>query len=593
MCFATQDAPNSRSQESGWKLEKKGEAWQLKVETEKLPSVVDVSPCGGQLEIELSRGAKPLVVRVPSDAQPLEMARTKCTYSKKRSQLIVEWCQDALRRLERVGSSVDEVESAVAAHISAFADGSLALGKARDELAQLEARIEKLQCKGVDSVEISDSTEDKQAAKAMRKELTRRLESLQLKVEAAFRDMAAKPAAEPETLSVERVEVEEQQEEEEANEEERASDSDSSGVLVEVAEASVVVEEEGAAACVQEADERKEVSSSEGEGEWEMLSTSNKLEEVEEQPQAEEQVQPVEQAQPVEEVQLAEEVPAVEEVQPAEEVPPVEEVQPEEPEEQKTAEECKALGNEAVKAGDHAAALEHYSAGLRVEPSHAILLSNRALCLHKLERLEEALVDAKQCTVLRPEFHKGFLRAAMVLKELDRCQEAFEVLRRSPAHAEIEKFAAELRPLADAEEEKRIASLSGAEKRKEEANALFKKGLVEQALVAYGDALKMCETETCEVALAIRNNRANCYQQLSNFEGVVQETSFVLEHQPDNLKALIRRMIALEPLEKYERSLEDARRILRHVPGHEVANRMQHRLGKLVRDRQREREQGL
>merc|ERR1719393_68250 len=168
-----------------------------------------------------------------------------------------------------------------------------------------------------------------------------------------------------------------------------------------------------------------------------MLSTSNKLEEVEE------QVQPVEQAQPVEEVQLAEEVPAVEEVQPAEEVPPVEEVQPEEPEEQKTAEECKALGNEAVKAGDHAAALEHYSAGLRVEPSHAILLSNRALCLHKLERLEEALVDAKQCTVLRPEFHKGFLRAAMVLKELDRCQEAFEVLRRSPAHAEIEKFAAE------------------------------------------------------------------------------------------------------------------------------------------------------
>jgi len=259
----------------------------------------------------------------------------------------------------------------------------------------------------------------------------------------------------------------------------------------------------------------------------------------------------------------------------------------------RTAEEWKTLGNDAVKAGDHAAALEHYSAGLRVEPDHAILLSNRALCLHKMQRLEEAIVDSKRCMVLRPEFHKGFLRAAMVLKELGRCQEAFELLRRSPSHAEIEKFAGELRPLAEAEEERRIGSLCGAEKRKEEANALFKKGQVEQALAAYKDALKMCDSEISEVALAIRNNMANCYSQLSNFEGVVQESSFVLEHQPDNLKALIRRMIALEPLEKYERALEDARRILRQVPGHDVANRMQHRLGKLVRDRQREREQGL
>eukprot|EP00930_Biecheleria_cincta_P099787 TRINITY_DN91402_c0_g1_i1.p1 TRINITY_DN91402_c0_g1~~TRINITY_DN91402_c0_g1_i1.p1 ORF type:complete len:104 (-),score=16.68 TRINITY_DN91402_c0_g1_i1:16-327(-) len=102
----------------------------------------------------------------------------------------------------------------------------------------------------------------------------------------------------------------------------------------------------------------------------------------------------------------------------------------------------------------------------------------------------------------------------------------------------------------------------------------------------------MCSDPTGELALTIRNNRANCHHQLSNYEAVIADTSVVLEHHPDNLKALIRRMVALEPLEKYERALEDARRVLRHAPGNDVANRLQHRLGKLVRDKHREQNGG-
>lgn len=102
----------------------------------------------------------------------------------------------------------------------------------------------------------------------------------------------------------------------------------------------------------------------------------------------------------------------------------------------------------------------------------------------------------------------------------------------------------------------------------------------------------MCSDLASDLALTIRNNRANCYNQLSNFEAVIEDTSFILEREPDNLKALIRRMIAYEPLEKYEKALEDARRVLRHAPGNDVANRLQHRLGKLVRDSQREKNGG-
>jgi len=255
----------------------------------------------------------------------------------------------------------------------------------------------------------------------------------------------------------------------------------------------------------------------------------------------------------------------------------------------KTAEEWKLAGNEAVKQGDHATAYEKYSEGLKVDPDHAILLSNRSLSLTKLRRFEEAATDAQKCCTLKPDFVKGFLRGAMALDELGRPQEALELLKKSPKDEEVEKLAAKVKPLAEKAEAKRIAALGGAEKLKEEGNALFKKGLFEQALDVYNKALSSCKDPHGELALAIRNNRAGCHHQLSNFKAVVEDSSFVLEHQPENLKALMRRMLAYEPLEKYELSLADARVVLRHAPANEAANRVQHRLSKLVRELEKDK----
>jgi len=255
----------------------------------------------------------------------------------------------------------------------------------------------------------------------------------------------------------------------------------------------------------------------------------------------------------------------------------------------KTADDWKAVGNEAVKKSDHQAAYNAYSEGLKVEPDHAILLSNRAMSLHKLGRLEEAATDAQRCCVLRPDFVKGFIRGAMVLRELKRPTEAYELLRKSPGkNDEAEALATQLKPEVEAAEKKRMAALGGAEKTKEEGNALFKKGLFEQALEKYTAALKQCKDPKGEMALAIRNNRAGCYHQLSNFPGVVEESTFVLEQQPENAKALLRRMLAYEPMEKYDKALADCRAVLKVAPGNEQANKLQHRLSKLVRDKERE-----
>jgi len=254
----------------------------------------------------------------------------------------------------------------------------------------------------------------------------------------------------------------------------------------------------------------------------------------------------------------------------------------------KTAEEWKTVGNDAVKKADHAAAYEAYSQGLRADPDHAMILSNRALCLEKLGRLEEAVTDARRCTVLRPDFVKGFLRAAAVLKELKRPQEALEILRKAPTNPEVEQLINKIKPEAEKAEKARLSTLDSAERFKEEGNVLFKKGFFEKALKVYEMALKNCKDKKGDTAIAIHNNMAGCFQQLSDFHAVVRETNFVLEQQPDNLKALMRRMIALEPLEKYEQALEDARHVIKFAPGNEAANKVQHRLSKVVRDREKD-----
>lgn len=258
-----------------------------------------------------------------------------------------------------------------------------------------------------------------------------------------------------------------------------------------------------------------------------------------------------------------------------------------EPVEEQTSEEWRSLGNDAVKSGDLTEAIRCYSAGL-AKCEDALLYSNRALCFHRLDRNEEAVKDARRCVTLRPEFYKGYLRGAKALQALSQFEEALSFLKRCPPNDEAAALVAELKPQAEAAESARIEALGGAERAKEEGNVLFRKGFFDAAAVKYSQALEQVEDPSSPLALAIRNNRAACYHQLSDFGSVVKDASFVLERDPTNLKALIRRMCALEPLERYEAALADARSVLRQDPRHEASNKVQHRLSKLVRDMQRQ-----
>lgn len=102
------------------------------------------------------------------------------------------------------------------------------------------------------------------------------------------------------------------------------------------------------------------------------------------------------------------------------------------------------------------------------------------------------------------------------------------------------------------------------------------------------DALRAEKKTESELALKAYSNRAACYKQISNFDGTIADCTAVLEVEPDNIKALIRRAQAFEGVERYRFSLEDCKTVLQ-MPYEKVGkanwdlcNMMQHRLNRTV-----------
>ena len=111
--------------------------------------------------------------------------------------------------------------------------------------------------------------------------------------------------------------------------------------------------------------------------------------------------------------------------------------------------------------------------------------------------------------------------------------------------------------------------------------------MFEEAIAKYGQAIELMPHEYGKplnpIAVSCYNNRAACFQQLGHYKKVTEDCSVVIEHDPKNVKALLRRGLALEALEKYRSALNDIREVLAIDPSIDMANKAQHRIGQAVR----------
>lgn len=252
-----------------------------------------------------------------------------------------------------------------------------------------------------------------------------------------------------------------------------------------------------------------------------------------------------------------------------------------------TVEQLKQQGNKCFQSGDFDGAVRYYSQALELDPASHVLYSNRSAAYAGLEKWEEAAADGLSCIKHDSAFFKGYYRACQALKNLRRYAEALKVaddgLKRFADNADLQALKREVVPLAEAEEKARRRGMSKAELLKELANDLFKGSRFEDAIPKYSEALHACEDPHGALALTILNNRAACHKQLGNNQAVVDDTTVVLEIEPHNFKARLRRALALEALEKFRLALEDIREVLTQDPENRIANDAQHRIGQAVR----------
>ena len=68
-------------------------------------------------------------------------------------------------------------------------------------------------------------------------------------------------------------------------------------------------------------------------------------------------------------------------------------------------------GNALLRSGDHAGAVDRYTAGLAIDPNDSLLLSNRSAALLALGKAEDAVKDADAAIAADPKFARAHARS--------------------------------------------------------------------------------------------------------------------------------------------------------------------------------------
>mmetsp|Transcript_6906 Transcript_6906/g.17319 ORF Transcript_6906/g.17319 Transcript_6906/m.17319 type:complete len:326 (+) Transcript_6906:198-1175(+) len=311
------------------------------------------------------------------------------------------------------------------------------------------------------------------------------------------------------------------------------------------------------------------------------------------------------------------------------------------------AEAIKAEGNSFFKSGKYALAIDKYKEATAIDDKVPSYWSNMAACYEKLGKYEEMADAARSCIKADKSFVKGYFRLAVAYKQLNSLPECIKALesglavqssnpdlkrmkkeitelqrseqvvaycgkaqemmqngdvagamkqldfasRLDAGNAHIEKLMAVVKPKYEAMERKRKASLSPVEVYKEKGDASYKNAAFEEAVRHYTKCIDQLQNEGksgSDLALKAYANRAACYKQISNFDGVISDCTAVLEVDPENVKALIRRAQAFEGVERYRFALQDVKTVL-SMPYNKIGkanfdlcNMMQHRLQRTV-----------
>jgi len=256
------------------------------------------------------------------------------------------------------------------------------------------------------------------------------------------------------------------------------------------------------------------------------------------------------------------------------------------------AEEWKAKGNKDYSSGSFAEAIKNYTKAIDLDKTNHLYYSNRSAAYAGLNQWEKALEDGVKCIETKRDFVKGYFRKGLAEFELKRYDAAIKTFKEGllvdpgnqdliDKQREAERIWHKVKPRVNADG----SPMSEAMMLKEDGNEHFRNHKYEVAIASYTRAISKVTSKDLPSDVApIYNNRAVCYQQLYQFNDMVKDCTESLKLMPDNNpKALLRRGLAYEALERYQHAMDDLRAALLLDPQNKVAQDGVNRIGNSIR----------
>jgi len=259
---------------------------------------------------------------------------------------------------------------------------------------------------------------------------------------------------------------------------------------------------------------------------------------------------------------------------------------------EKRADAEKAKGNDCFKSGDLQGAMVHFSQSIDIFPT-AATYSNRAMVYIKLGKFSMAEADCDKVLQLEPNNVKALLRRGIARQELTHYDEAIADFKAALA---LDKNAPEAKDRMKRCEELKVSKKARTEDKKDEeeedagkidmrtrvkiqelkehGTELYKKQKFEEAIRYFTQAIDACPADAVETRASLYNNRGGCYKQLQQDAEVVRDCTecVSLTSNPDKkFKALLRRALSYEGIDKAERALADYDEVLRIDPNNVMA----------------------
>jgi len=251
------------------------------------------------------------------------------------------------------------------------------------------------------------------------------------------------------------------------------------------------------------------------------------------------------------------------------------------------AEAFKEKGNRAFGEKRFDEAINMYSEAIKIDNRNHVYFSNRSAAYMGKNMYGQALEDAETCCKLNPKWGKGYFRRAVALLALSRAADAEAVLkegiRADPSNADLRSKLDEVQKTL--EKERRFVGqdgkpLSGSQLAKAEGNDHFSNGRYEEAAACYTRALELTQDKMERSVLY--SNRAACHSQHQNWHKMLEDANLAIQENPKNVKAMMRRGLAYEGLEKYQLAINDMKSVLELDPTARSASAAIARLSRFI-----------